>query len=48
MIKGRKIVFFLDIDNDKDGFISKKEFLGDFQDFNDEEVEEFEWVKEEI
>ena len=47
MTKGRKTVLFLDTDNDKDGFISKKEFLGDFQDPNDEEAEEPEWVKEE-
>lgn len=40
-------LLFLDTDNDKDGFISKKEFLGDFQDPNDEEAEEPEWVKEE-
>lgn len=47
MTKGIKIVLVLDTDNDKDGFISKKEFLGDFQDPNDEEAEEPEWVKEE-
>lgn len=46
-LREEKLFFFSDTDNDKDGFISKKEFLGDFQDPNDEEAEEPEWVKEE-
>lgn len=36
-----------DIDRDKDGFVSMKEFLGDFEDPDDKEADEPEWVKEE-
>lgn len=39
--------FLLDIDRDKDGFISLSEFLGDYKDPDDKEAEEPEWVTEE-
>ena len=41
------IFFPKDIDRNKDGLISLDEFLGDYQDPDDKEAEEPEWVKEE-
>lgn len=38
---------FLDIDSNKDGYVSLDEFLGDYRDPDDSEAEEPEWVKEE-